>query len=433
MATARQPGLVLTDHWIDVPLDHRRPDGEQLLLYAREVVASAKHGEDLPWLVFLQGGPGCAAPRPVGRTGWLDRALEEYRVLLLDQRGTGRSSPANRQTLPLYGAPEEQAARLAHFRSDAIVRDCELVRKQLTGGRPWTVLGQSFGGFCAVSYLSLAPEGLAAVLITGGLPGLDAGPEDVYRAAYPRMRRKSLAHYARYPQDREAARRLVAHLAEHEEVLPDGSLLTPEAFQQLGMALGTGDGSHRLHHMLQEALLTTPAGPRLADAFAEQAAAALSHAAGPLYALLHEAIYAQDGSATDWAADRVRAEFPDFDPVQALAEPDAPVLFTGESVHPWMLRTHAALRPLRSTAELLAARTGWGPLYDTAQLARNTVPAAAAVYHDDLFVDTAHALETARGIAGLRLWVTDEYEHDGLRADGRRILDRLLRLARGEL
>jgi len=30
---------------------------------------------------------------------WLKRALEEYRVLLLDQRGTGRSTPANRQTL----------------------------------------------------------------------------------------------------------------------------------------------------------------------------------------------------------------------------------------------------------------------------------------------------------------------------------------------
>jgi hypothetical protein len=61
------------------------------------------------------------------------------------------------------------------------------------------------------------------------------------------------------------------------------------------------------------------------------------------------------------------------------------------------------------------------------------VPAAAAVYHDDMYVDTAHSLRTADAIRGLRTWVTDEYEHDGVRASGPRVLDRLLSLARGEL
>ncbi|NEE56143.1 alpha/beta hydrolase, partial [Streptomyces sp. SID8455] len=79
------------------------------------------------------------------------------------------------------------------------------IRPRLTGGAPWTVLGQSFGGFCAVRYLSAAPEGLAAVLITGGLPSLDAHADEVYRAAYPRIERKVAAHYARYPQDVERA------------------------------------------------------------------------------------------------------------------------------------------------------------------------------------------------------------------------------------
>jgi hypothetical protein len=31
----------------------------------------------------------------------------------------------------------------------------------------------------------------------------------------------------------------------------------------------------------------------------------------------------------------------------------------------------------------------------------------------------------------MRAWVTNEYEHDGLRASGGRVLDRLLDLARG--
>jgi hypothetical protein len=34
-------------------------------------------------------------------------------------------------------------------------------------------------------------------------------------------------------------------------------------------------------------------------------------------------------------------------------------------------------------------------------------------------------------VRGLRTWLTSEYEHNGLRADGGRILGRLLDLARG--
>jgi pimeloyl-ACP methyl ester carboxylesterase len=93
MMSYRQVGTVLTDHLFAVPLDHGRPDGEQIEVFAREVVAADRADADLPWLLFLQGGPGFGAQRPQGRDSWLDRALTEYRVLLLDQRGTGRSTP----------------------------------------------------------------------------------------------------------------------------------------------------------------------------------------------------------------------------------------------------------------------------------------------------------------------------------------------------
>jgi hypothetical protein len=46
-------------------------------------------------------------------------------VLLLDQRGTGRSTPVNRQTLWRLGDPRAQAEYLGHHRADAIVRDNE--------------------------------------------------------------------------------------------------------------------------------------------------------------------------------------------------------------------------------------------------------------------------------------------------------------------
>jgi pimeloyl-ACP methyl ester carboxylesterase len=429
--TYRQPGVVLTDRRFTVPLDHDNPSGETIELYAREVVARDKADRDLPWLLYLQGGPGFGANRFVGKPAWLGRALDDYRVLLLDQRGTGASTPANRQTLPLRGGPAEQADHLTHFRSDAIVRDCEAIRPQVTGGARWTVLGQSFGGFCTVAYLSLAPEGLDTALITGGLPSLDAHADDVYRAAYPRIERKVAAHYARYPQDVERARRIADHLLTHDVVLPNGYRFTVEAFQSLGLMLGGGDGSHRLHFLLEDAFVPTPSGPALSDAFQEEVQGLLSFAGHPLYALIHEAIYAQDARPTAWSAERVRAEFPQFDAAKALAG-DQPVLFTGETIHPWTFECDPALRPLRETAELLAARTDWTPLYDPARLAANEVPAAAAVYHDDMYVDTAHSLATARAVRGLRTWVTDEFEHDGVRAGGPRVLDRLLALARGD-
>ncbi|HET6354309.1 alpha/beta fold hydrolase [Streptomyces sp.] len=432
MTSYRQPGIVLTDRHFTVPLDHADPAGEQLDLFGREVVASGRSGADLPWLVYLEGGPGFGARRFVGKQAWLGRAVQEYRVLLLDQRGTGRSTPLNRQTLPLRGGPRAQADHLALFRADSIVRDCETIRPLLTGGAPWTVLGQSFGGFCATHYLSTAPEGLRTVLVTGGLPGLDACADDVYRAAYPRIQSKVEAHYARYPQDVRRARRIAEYLAEHKTELPGGYLLTPEAFQSLGILLGGGDGSHQLHYLLEDAFVRTGAGYELSDAFQEAVLGTLSYAGHPLYAVLHEAIYAQGAGPTAWAAERVRAEFPQFDVATAL-DADAPLLFTGETVHPWHFEVDPALRPLRESAELLAARTDWTPLYDPARLAANQVPVAAAVYHDDMYVDTEHSLRTARTIRGLRTWVTDEYEHDGVRASGQRVLDRLISLVHGEV
>ncbi|MGV9455409.1 alpha/beta fold hydrolase [Streptomyces sp. NPDC003635] len=431
-ATYRQPGVVLTDRHFTVPLDHDDPAGESIELYAREVVAGDRVHQNLPWLVYLQGGPGFGANRFVGKQAWLGRALKEYRVLLLDQRGTGHSTPANRQTLPLRGGPAAQADYLTHFRADSIVRDCEAIRPAVTGGAPWTVLGQSFGGFCAVNYLSTAPEGLAAAVVTGGLPSLDAHADEVYRAAYPRIERKVTAHYARYPQDVERARRIADHLLSHEVVLANGYRLTAEAFQSLGILLGGGEGSHRLHYLLEHAFVRAAQGMTLSDAFQEEVQGLLSYAGHPLYALVHEAIYGQDARPTAWSAERVRAEFPQFDAAKTLAG-DGPLLFTGETIHPWMFDCDPALRPLRETAELLAARTDWTPLYDPTRLAANEVPAAAAIYHDDMYVDTTHSLATARTIRGLRTWVTDEFEHDGVRAGGPRVLDRLLALTRDEL
>jgi pimeloyl-ACP methyl ester carboxylesterase len=425
MVSYRQPGTVLTDLTFHVPLDHARPGGQQIELFAREVVAADKAADRLPWLLFLQGGPGFGSPRPVGRESWLDRALNDYRVLLLDQRGTGQSSPANRRTLAGLGSASAQAEYLSLFRADAIVADAELIRMDLGIDEPWAVLGQSFGGFCTVSYLSLAPEGIREALITGGLPGLHATAEDVYRATYPLVARKNAEHYARYPQDVERARDIARRLAAGDTRLPDGALLTVEAFQCLGQVLGASTGTHALHYLLENAF----AGGELSDDFLYQVQARLTFAPGPLYALVHEACYAQ-GGATGWAAQRVRAEFPEFDAAAAL-EGDGPLLFTGEMIYPWMFENDPVLAPLAEAAEILARRDGWPPLYDAGKLAASEVPAVAAVYADDMYVPMEFSVPTARAIQGLRSWITNEYEHDGLRVSDGKVLDRLIAMVRG--
>ena len=415
---------MLTDHVFAVPLDHDAPGGERIEVFAREVVAADKTGTDLPWLVFLQGGPGFGGPRLSGRASWLDTALDSYRVLLLDQRGTGRSTPVTRHSLAARGSTADQARYLSLFRADAIVADAEFIRREL-GGAPWSVLGQSFGGFCTVTYLSKAPEGIREAFITGGLPGLAATADDVYRATYPKCRARTLAHYDRYPGDVERARRVARHLAGTPVLLPDGAPLTVEAFQTLGGMLGQGTGSDELHYLLEGAF----DGDRLGDAFLYDVYGHLTFATAPLYAALHEPCYAQE-TATRWSAQRIRAEFPGFDPGPAL-EGAQPLLFTGEMIYPWMFEQDPVLRPFADAAGLVAEHAGWPPLYDAARLAANEVPAAAAVYFDDMYVPRELSVPTAEAIRGLRAWVTNEYEHDGLRVSNGAVLRRLIGLAQG--
>ena len=72
------------------------------------------------------------------------------------------------------------------------------------------MLGQSFGGFCTVTYLSFAPHGIREAFITGGLPGLAATADDVYRRTYRTVAAKNAAHYERYPRRRRSRPRRVA-------------------------------------------------------------------------------------------------------------------------------------------------------------------------------------------------------------------------------
>jgi pimeloyl-ACP methyl ester carboxylesterase len=407
--TYRVPGAILTEREHIVPLDHAQPEGPKITVFTRELTAPG--GEDRPYLVFLQGGPGFEATRPTSPpSGWQKRAIQEYRVLLIDQRGTGRSTPVGPE-IPGSTA-QEQADYLTKFRADAIVRDCELIRQELGVDR-WSLLGQSFGGFTSLTYLSIAPEGLREAMITGGLSPVGRSPDDVYAATYRQLVEKNRDYFERYPDDRRRVADILKRLTEEDVRLPSGDRLTARRFRQLGMWLGDSAGWELLHHVIE-----LPFGS--AAFLHDLEPGAVRWGRNPIYATLHESSYA-DGYPTRWSAARL---LPD--------EVEQNGYFTAEHVFPWMWEDYSGLRSHREAAQILAEYE-WRKLYDAERLRQNEVPAVATIYVFDLYVDREFAMETARLVKGLRPWITNEYEHSGLRADGERLVGRLIDMVKGRV
>ena len=403
------PGMHISDHFITVPLDWSRPDGGTIEVFAREVVDPTRKGDDLPILCFLQGGPGGKSPRPT-RDGppWLVEALKTHRVILPDQRGTGRSTVIDGWTMDSFADGPAAADYLACFRADSIVADFEHLRKTLFGDTRWQTLGQSYGGFLTLTYLSQSPSGLSACYVAGGLPSLNPSADAVYRRTYPRVAAKNGRYYKRYPEDVARIGALADFIGGNDVRLPDGDRLTVERLQSLGLDFGMGSGFEHIHWLVDEAF----AGPRqdhLSETFLASVMNLTSFAGNQLFAALQESIYGQGEAATCWSAERLRGEFPAFAPDKR------PLLFTGEMMYPWMFEQIASLRPFKMAVDALATRPLCAKLYDRARLAANEVPVSAVIYHDDMYVDAGLSLETAAAVGNLDYWITNEFEHDGIR------------------
>lgn len=401
--------LTIEEHTLTVPLvwgdpaDHRTID-----IFAR--VVAREGGESLPYLVFLQGGPGHEAPRPFHSStspAWLDEALAHYRLVLLDQRGTGLSTPVGDHDLA-RGA-EAVAEHLTHLRADAIVRDCEAMREHL-GATTWSVLGQSFGGFTTLAYLSTDAAALEDVFITGGLSAVGRHPDDVYALCYDKMRDASERYYRRFPEHRDAMRRLVDLADAGGIVLPDGEVVSRSRLRSVGSALGTNDGWQTLWSILER----DPSS----NAFRYDLMHAMPYdGRNPLYFAFHESSYA-DGHATRWSAERT--EPTDFR--------DDPTLFTGEHIRREWTETVPAFQPWRDVA-LHLAEFEWPSIYDAAAISASGATGAAAVYINDVYVPYEFSLETAKLLPGVQLWQTSEHEHNGLRSGP--VLSHLIDLAHG--
>lgn len=111
---------------------------------------------DAPAVLVLHGGPGSGCHPSM--TEWFD--LRRWRVVLLDQRGAGRSRAAE---------------RLRNNTTMDLVDDIERLRNAL-GIRRWTVVGGSWGACLALLYAGSHPEALSALVLRGAFL---AGQRDI--------------------------------------------------------------------------------------------------------------------------------------------------------------------------------------------------------------------------------------------------------------
>ena len=234
------------------------------------------------------------------------------------------------------------------------MRDAEAIRAEL-GVEKWSVLGQSFGGFCVDDATSrMAPEGLREAFVTGGLAPVGRPVDDVYRATYERALERNRRYYERYPEDRARVRALVERLDAEDVRLPTGDRLTARRFRQAGNLLGMSDGAEDLHASSS----SRPTRPPSATTSRTPRLRAQPDLRDPARGLVcRRRRDALVGGAR--LAGRVRARRPE--------------LLTGEHVYPWMFEDYGALAPLREAAEMLADHE-WPRLYDAERLRRERGP-----------------------------------------------------------
>jgi len=456
--------------------------------------------------LYLQGGPGFGAAAPVAGLGfgsaassWAAQALlggvgGYQRVVLLDQRGTGKSTPITKQTLEfqfpdLFLLDDQTAVAtkndpiqleelvkneedkdlqkraltvqsavntvteyLSCFRADSIVQDAELVREALLlskplgeeeeaavnikvdevdweGPKPWGgCLGQSFGGFCLMTYLSQVPNPPKICLFTGGIAPILSPLKDVYTQLWKRVQKRTKLYYEMYPGDVALVKKIVQRLLHEPAPLPAGGSLTARRFLQIGLGyLGSSPSSFAaLHKLLSSAFVVAAADPSqvtsLEDigklqfhrSFLKSMEVDQSFDDAPIYYWMHESIYA-DGDTnapTQWTAHRAYqdlvqgdAEVWDYRKTSShLDNDDIPTLFFGEMVFPWMADgDYAELSGLglKHVADSLANKNDWPILYDTDRMCQvleaGSSRAAAAIYYDDFYVDFDSSMKVANG------------------------------------
>ncbi len=165
---------------LEVPENYQQPSGEKISINFAVLPAIDNSGHKEP-LMFLAGGPGQAA---VSLAGGLYRAFNEIRktrdLILVDQRGTGKSHPLQCEEAKKMDAyqmlPEdfsqaevkqclsELTGDLSQYNSENAIRDFDAVRQAL-GHSKISIYGGSYGTRAGLVYMRMFPQSLATVVL----------------------------------------------------------------------------------------------------------------------------------------------------------------------------------------------------------------------------------------------------------------------------
>ncbi len=171
---------------LEVPEDHDRPDGRKLALRVAVIEAEAGGRQPDP-VLFLAGGPGQAATEiyPAIADAFT-RVARKRDIVLVDQRGTGRSAPLDcrdlsepaavdrteQAELKLVAACGEKLAAVADLRrygSEDFARDLDQVRAAL-GAERVNLVGGSYGTRAALVYARRFPARVRTMVLDGVAP-----------------------------------------------------------------------------------------------------------------------------------------------------------------------------------------------------------------------------------------------------------------------
>lgn len=418
-STLLPDGFEISEHTLEVPWDRENPSLGTLEVFARELYTDPA----APALAYFQGGPGNPGPRMM--MGWIPEALQHYRVLLIDERGTGRSTRVDRRTEEFI-----DAAHLSHLRPPDIAADAEALRLHL-GLDTWDLLGNSFGGICVASYLSYFPEHIGRAMLTGSVPPFGVTPDEYNTAMFELLAQRVERFYAAVPWAEARVREVCHHLDTNEETLPSGERLTAERFRFVGVALGEEGGFDKLATLLEAPFYTAGGVRRLRTDFLVGVQSAVSVEANPMWAVVHEQIFGGlPGGPVRWSAARVAEQVDGFslDADPRSAEKFYPL---GNAFFPFHFEQDPALRPFYEPVSQLAEKDDWRPSVDADRLRRNAVPTAALLYRDDMFIPFDFATARAAEIPNLVVTTHPTYQHDGMYLHGgelfRQVFDALPR------
>lgn len=123
--------------------------GKMMQVRGKKLYVEMYGSPENPPVLYLHGGPGEMCFDFSYHQA--NRLQDFFRLIVIDQRGVGRSEKINQQE---------------SFGLRDLIEDCEELRKMLQIEK-WSVIGHSFGGFLALLYAEMYPQSIQKIIFEG--------------------------------------------------------------------------------------------------------------------------------------------------------------------------------------------------------------------------------------------------------------------------